>query len=350
MKQILAALNHSHANNIVHRDVKSGNVLFEYNDDQDEEASIKLIDFGDSANFSRDTSLTGLNGTPLYLAPEVIKGSYNEKCDIWSAGIILYQMLSGKYPFKGKDFREVLAAIYKCRYDFEDPAWSGISSEAKDMITGMLNHDVAKRLSAEEAISHPWILKYNKPKANPLKSEKNAPLVRDLLHNMHQFSKTQKLKSLVLLHIGNRLSAGGDTADLDEIFIYLDQDCDGAFGKEDFKRVFGHLKNLEVDAIVDSLDVNKSGLIEYSEFLSAALMDKIAQNEKLLRVAFDSFAEENGKICLSGLRERLSHLSTETLEDYIQEGDFDGDGEITFEDFKLMMKSDTQTRKQSWGI
>jgi calcium-dependent protein kinase len=91
------------------------------------------------------------------LAPEVIKGTYNEKCDIWSCGVVLYILLAGKMPFGGRRDTEVLRNVEKATYNISGREWRYISKSAKDLITKMLNPDFKARISAEEALQHPWM-------------------------------------------------------------------------------------------------------------------------------------------------------------------------------------------------
>jgi calcium-dependent protein kinase len=98
-------------------------------------------------------------GTAYYIAPEVLKGDYNEKCDIWSIGVILYILLSGKPPFDGNDDKEIVNNVRIGTYSLSGPEWKNISAEAKDLIKKMLTYDIAQRISAESALKHPWIKK-----------------------------------------------------------------------------------------------------------------------------------------------------------------------------------------------
>jgi calcium-dependent protein kinase len=98
-------------------------------------------------------------GTAYYIAPEVLKGDYNEKCDIWSIGVILYILLSGKPPFDGNDDKEIVNSVRIGTYSLSGAEWKNISAEAKDLIKKMLTYDIAQRISAESALTHPWIKK-----------------------------------------------------------------------------------------------------------------------------------------------------------------------------------------------
>ncbi len=163
MKQVINAVLYCHLNGIVHRDIKSDNILFLNNSIN---SPVKLIDFGISVKFSKDTKLKEKTGTVLYIAPEVIRGSYDEKCDIWSCGVLMYMMLSGLPPFYGANRKEVMAKISKGKFSFKSKIWTLISKEAKDLIEKMLTVDPEARPSCREVLNHPWFLKEEIVKIN----------------------------------------------------------------------------------------------------------------------------------------------------------------------------------------
>lgn len=154
MKQVLEAVNYCHRKNIVHRDLKPENLLLE---SQAEDAALKIIDFGTSALFNPSQKLSQKFGTPYYTAPEILSGKYDEKCDIWSCGVILYIMLCGYPPFNGKTDTEILTKTKSGKFAFPDKEWRNISAEAKDLVTKMLNKNQKLRCSAADAYAHPWI-------------------------------------------------------------------------------------------------------------------------------------------------------------------------------------------------
>jgi calcium-dependent protein kinase len=163
MKQVMNAVLYCHQNGIVHRDIKSDNIMFLENSI---DSPIKLIDFGISLKFEKNTKLKDKTGTVLYIAPEVLQGSYDEKCDIWSCGVLMYMMLSGVPPFYGATRKEVMQKISKGKFSFKSKVWSIISKEAKELIEKMLTLNPEKRPSAREVLNHPWFIKDQNVKIN----------------------------------------------------------------------------------------------------------------------------------------------------------------------------------------
>lgn len=125
-------------------------------------------------------------GTPYYISPEVLAGSYNKDCDLWSAGCILYILLCGYPPFYGEDDQAILRAVTKGAFDFDGDEWEDVSKEAKDLIKKLITKP-EKRLSAEEALKHKWFGLHKEKNNEPLKLKKRN------LNAFKKFVKTSKL-------------------------------------------------------------------------------------------------------------------------------------------------------------
>ena len=180
IKEILMAVAYCHANQVSHRDLKPENILIEF---KQNDISLKVIDFGTSHHYEAGNhQMTQLYGTPYYIAPEVLHGDYNEKCDVWSIGIILHILLSGMPPFYGSD-EEILAKVKNFRgtWEFADAKWHDISEEAKNFLRRLMHKDPAQRVSAQEALQDPWITQKVKPRHT------NTKLVTEALGNLNRF-------------------------------------------------------------------------------------------------------------------------------------------------------------------
>ncbi|KAJ4953236.1 hypothetical protein NE237_030068 [Protea cynaroides] len=146
MLPLMEAIAHCHRKGVAHRDIKPDNILF------DSRNQLKLADFG-SAEFFHGQLMTGVVGTPYYVAPEVLSGKdYNEKVDIWSAGVIMYVLLSGIPPFRGDTAAEIFEAVLRGNLRFRTGIFYSVSPAAKDLLRNMLSKDVSKRFSAEQVI------------------------------------------------------------------------------------------------------------------------------------------------------------------------------------------------------
>jgi len=136
---------------------------------------IKIVDFGTSLVYDEQRKLDEKLGTAYYIAPEVIKKSYNEKCDLWSCGVIMYILLSGEPPFNDPraDNEAIMKKVETGKYDIEHGVWKSITGEAKELIQRLLTYDPSDRISAEEALNHPWIVNNSECVVDP-KTAENA--------------------------------------------------------------------------------------------------------------------------------------------------------------------------------
>jgi calcium-dependent protein kinase len=147
MHKLLSAVKHLHDRNICHRDLKPENILFKRKND---EAQIKIIDFGLSKQLKDGERMKKKLGTPYYLAPEILEEDYGLEVDMWSIGVITYVLLCGYPPFYGEGPKELFRNIYHVSYEFVDEDWSFISDEAKDFISRLLVKDPSERLTIDD--------------------------------------------------------------------------------------------------------------------------------------------------------------------------------------------------------
>ncbi|XP_047077403.1 phosphoenolpyruvate carboxylase kinase 1-like [Lolium rigidum] len=161
--QVAQALALCHRRGVAHRDVKPDNIVLDgVEEDEAEDVSprARLADFGSAAWIGGGRRAEGLVGTPHYVAPEVVSGEdYGEKADVWSAGVVLYVLLSGgALPFGGETAKDVLSAVMRGSVRFPPRLFSGVSPAAKDLMRRMMCRDEWRRFSAEQVLRHPWIL------------------------------------------------------------------------------------------------------------------------------------------------------------------------------------------------
>lgn len=153
MKKLFSALSHMHAQGVVHRDIKPENIMLAKN------GELKLIDFGLSKRTQGNKKMKTIAGTPYYMAPEVLDGQYDSKCDTWSIGVLLYVFMSGYLPFQGENRNEVFSKIQNGKFHFKHQEFEVASPEVIDLIKKLLIVDPKKRLTAGEALKHPWFKK-----------------------------------------------------------------------------------------------------------------------------------------------------------------------------------------------
>ena len=327
-KQMMSAVNYCHKNGIVHRDLKPENLLYF---DKSENSPIKVIDFGMSKRLDHNKLLTEKVGTAYYISPEVIKGKYDEKCDIWSAGVILYILICGYPCFNGEDDREIMIAIQKGKIRFPSPEWDDVSDDVKNLILRMCCPP-EKRLNAEEVLNESWV------KDNALDNSKNT--IPKNINGFKEYARSNKFRKAVLTYIASRLSEK-EIKTIKEIFQRIDTDNDGKLTLEEMKKAFssGDLKMEFNEDIFKQIDTDKSGKIEYTEFISASLDKNIYMNEQKLRDAFNLFdTDKNGKISASEIERVLKlGINSKEIEDIMVKNDINKDGEIDFKEFMHMM-------------
>lgn len=227
-------------------------------------------------------------GTPYYIAPEVLNKNYTEKCDIWSCGVILYILLSGFPPFPGKNDREIMKNVLKGEYTLESEEWKYISDEGKDLVRRMLCYDPNKRLSAKDALEHKWFEKV-------LQKEKiSKEVIYHNLKNLKNFRAEQKLQQATFTFIASQLASKEEKQQLMETFKALDKNGDGTLSRQEILEGYMQLMDeeeaeAEVNRIMEMVDIDKSGEIDYTEFIAATLDRKKMVSKERLEQAFNMF-------------------------------------------------------------
>ena len=329
-RQMMSAINYCHKNGIVHRDLKPENLLYL---NKNENSPIKVIDFGMSKRFTHEKFMNEKVGTAYYISPEILQGKYDEKCDIWSAGVILYIIICGYPCFNGEDDDEIFAAIQKGKIQFPSPEWDDISEDAKNLIKKMCCPP-EKRLTAEQVLKEVWV-KDNAPNSSKTVA---IPLKKD---GFIAYANSNKLRKAVLTYIASRLSED-EIKKIKEMFQRIDVDNDGKLSLEEMKKVFskGEIKIEFNEEIFNQIDTDKSGSIEYTEFISACIEKNVYLNEERLREAFNLFdSDKSGKISRSEIEKVLKlGVNSKEIDAIMAKHDTNKDGEIDFKEFLEMMK------------
>ena len=327
-KQLMSAVSYCHSNKIVHRDLKPENLLLLNNDD---DTHIKIIDFGTSLIFKKkNTSMFDRVGTAYYISPEVIDGYYDEKCDVWSCGIILYILLCGYPPFNGRDDEEIFLNIRRLNYSFPSPEWNNISNDAKDLLKSIIC-DQFMRLNDEQVLNHIWL-------KNLAPNAKEGEKIQININSFKNYSSSNKLKKAVLTFIASRLSEE-EVKKLKENFQKIDTNGDGMLSLEEVKKAISHNKGISlsnVEQIFKSIDTDNSGNIDYTEFIAASLDKNIYLQENKLYEAFKLFdVDGSGKISKDEIAYILgTEKKSKEIEKLFKKYDTNNDGEIDFKELK----------------
>ncbi|KAJ4869757.1 Calcium-dependent protein kinase 5 [Raphanus sativus] len=332
-KIIVGVVEACHSLGVMHRDLKPENFLLVNKDD---DFSLKAIDFGLSIFFKPGQIFTDVVGSPYYVAPEVLLKRYGPEADVWTAGVILYILLSGVPPFWAETQQGIFDAVLKGYIDFDSDPWPVISDSAKDLIRRMLCSKPAERLTAHEVLRHPWICENGVAPDRAL-----DPAV---LSRLKQFSAMNKLKKMALKVIAESLSEE-EIAGLREMFQAMDTDNSGAITFDELKaglRKYGStLKDTEIHDLMEAADVDNSGTIDYSEFIAATIHLNKLEREEHLVAAFQYFDKDgSGYITIDELQQAcVEHSMTDVfLEDIIKEVDKNNDGQIDYGEFVEMMQ------------
>lgn len=338
MHQVLRGVYYMHSKQIAHRDLKPENFLL-CSDTSLDKVGVKIIDFGISSDFpAPGETLKSFVGSVYYAAPEVLNAEYTEMADLWSFGVIVYVCLCGNPPFGGEEDAEIEAKVITGKYEF-DEVWDDISPDAKDFVSKLLQMDWRnERLNAAQAMNHEWITK-KAPRASLKRLESTV-------QRLQNFTAQCKFKKIALQVVAAQMSEA-QIGYLRQNFQALDANGDGFLSLEELHdglQSSGLKEKSEIEALMKQMDANKSGKIDYTEFLSAAIDGKIYAKEDMCWSAFKFFDKNgDGKITKEEVLEVLSSneitLPSTEVEEMMREVTHSPCDEIEFRDFMAMMKS-----------
>ena len=347
MLQIFSAINYCHGMKIVHRDLKPENILI-VDRDKNDMPRVKIADFGTSKMFEKGAVQRKLVGSSYYIAPEVLKKHYDEKCDIWSCGVIMYILLSGRPPFAGDNDKEIMDKVAIGKYDLETSPFDKLSKSGKDLIRKLLVMEPSKRISAQEALAHPWF-KENKSRDlyNRIKDEST---IRKLIRNLKNYKRDSIIQETALAYLVHNFPQNKDVINACKLFNQIDVNGDGKINKDEFlkglqSKISSDTLKKDVDQIFQNIDMDNNGYIEYEEFVRAAVNKEHFISENVLRFAFRYFdKDDSGEIDFDEIESVFKESITdktnvhEALEKIIKEVDTNGDGKISFNEFADIMK------------
>ncbi|KAF8409562.1 hypothetical protein HHK36_005640 [Tetracentron sinense] len=320
-----------HFMGVMHRDLKPENFLLS---SKEEGALLKATDFGLSVFIEEKRVYRDIVGSAYYVAPEVLRRSYGKEIDIWSAGVILYILLSGVPPFWAETEKGIFDAILEGEIDFETAPWPSISSSAKDLVRKMLTHDPKKRITSAQVLDHPWIREDGEASDKPIDSA--------VLSRMKQFRAMNKLKKLALKVIAENLSEE-EIKGLKTMFTNIDTDKSGSITYEELKtglaRLGSNLSEAEVQQLMEAADVDGNGTIDYIEFITATMHRHRLERDEHLFKAFQYFDQDkSGFITRDELESAMKEYGMgdeASIKEIISEVDTDNVSDFLFEYLKL---------------
>ena len=356
INQILKAVLYCHKMNIIQRDIKPENIMITSRE-KNGCLQVKLIDFGTAKIFEKGHQESKYVGSSYYMAPEILKRKYDEKCDLWSIGVILYILLTGRPPFDGNDDEEILENVKKGVYDKWSYPFPLLSSQAKDLIVKLLQYDPKKRLSAEQALEHQWFKTAEfkkKDKVNTIAPE----LAKELIENMTKYKSDNILKCAVIAYLVHHITNTEECLEASKLFIKIDLNSDGKIEKHELVQGFEKYWNIskkeakeKVDLIFANIDTDFNGFIEYEEFVRAAVNSSIFMSQNYLKFAFNYFDRDaSGDITFEEIKKRFIQNAKNSnskvdkeLKKIFDSIDINGDGSISFGEFCKMMKNIMQS-------
>ena len=353
MNQLFKAILYCHSQNVIHRDLKPENIMITKRESNGC-LQVKIIDFGTAKIFEKGQSQNHYVGSSYYMAPEILNRKYDEKCDIWACGVIMYILLSGRPPFDGIDDNEILESIRIGKFDLKSHPFPTFSNECIDLITKLLCYNPKKRINASEALEHPWFKRkefIHKNKVNVIPKS----LAIQMINNMKNYNKNDNiLYCAVIAYLVHHNTNDEQCIEAGKLFNKIDLDCNGKIEKDELKKGMMEYWKLseeeiekEVNEIYENIDTDHNGYIEYEEFIRAAVDPKIFMSKNYLRFAFRYFDTDNsGRITFDEIKKRFMQNANNVnkkfeneLKEIYDSIDINHDGSISFEEFCLMMKS-----------
>eukprot|EP00191_Tetraselmis_sp_GSL018_P012249 CAMPEP_0177618164 /NCGR_PEP_ID=MMETSP0419_2-20121207/25380_1 /TAXON_ID=582737 /ORGANISM="Tetraselmis sp., Strain GSL018" /LENGTH=719 /DNA_ID=CAMNT_0019116945 /DNA_START=118 /DNA_END=2278 /DNA_ORIENTATION=- len=290
IRSILRFLSQCHSKGIIYRDVKPDNFLFL---STAEDSPLKATDFGLAIrHWPQEGNLKSRSGTPAYMAPEVIMQNYDEKCDLWSTGMVMYQLLFGKFPFwtdiRNHSLQEVWKSILVDKLDLNSTKVKRrMSAPALDLLKKLLERNPSKRIGAHDALNHPWI--------KELDTYPEMALGGTLVQRLQRFATYGRMKQMVLLTVTQELIARGRSkmlAELHDVFVGIDSKGVGYITHKDLLAMLqreGYLvTDDEVIQLVTRMDLNTNGAIDYEEMITALIDWDSMHSEESFGCAIDA--------------------------------------------------------------
>ena len=338
IRKVCKAVNYLHTRRICHRDVKLDNCLFATENSQE----VKLVDFGLARSFSFRAMHT-FAGTPLYMAPEVVCGVYRESCDVWSIGIMLFILLTGKLPFGVESQPDIIRALVSQELLFDANDWEHVSPFALDLVRKMLTFDPERRISIDQVLAHEWF------QSNPSQYVVSR-IPENLLDRLKHYKAPKRLQQIAIKVAVKYLSVEA-IQDLKVAFQYIDTRNTGwisaaqfieALNKTGLTAARDEVQSKRYAGFMSKIDYLHLGEINFTEFLAATLDLKQVLSEEVLYAAFRHFDVENaGYITIKDLTMAVRRtgvpLKSKDIDEMVAEMGLTEDCKISFARFRNIL-------------
>ena len=331
--EMLSAIKYLHERGIVHRDIKLENYLFE---STAPDAPLKLIDFGLSKHYDERESMRQVVGSAYYTAPEVLNGGYDQRCDLWSIGVIAYMLLCGSPPFYGETSHDIHRMALSEEPDYEGKL-HGASPAAVEFVRGLLTKDPDRRITIEDALRHDF-LRQMQPSVNDIVRQPSAETVQTLA----KFLGMSKARKMLLKAVAFSLNTS-QISQLREGFHAIDADHNGLISMEELKQSMqatGVYNKVRLEEIFQSGAVDRDAQLNYTEFCAAAMLRRLTIDEERLKLAFQNLDRQGtGYLTPESIRAVLGQEEEDqTIVDVLNELDFNKDGKIDYKEFLVYWK------------
>ncbi|XP_060188494.1 calcium-dependent protein kinase 28-like isoform X2 [Lycium barbarum] len=337
VRQMLKVAAECHLHGLVHRDMKPENFLFK---SSKEDSPLKATDFGLSDFIRPGKKFQDIVGSAYYVAPEVLKRRSGPESDVWSIGVITYILLCGRRPFWDKTEDGIFKEVLRNKPDFRRKPWSNISNSAKDFVKKLLVKDPRARLTAAQALSHPWVREGG--------DASEIPLDISVLSNMRQFVRYSRLKQFALRALASTLDEE-ELADLRDQFSAIDVDKNGVISLEEMRTALAKdlpwkMKESRVIEILQAIDSNTDGLVDFPEFVAATLhVHQLEEHnstkwQQRSQAAFEKFdVDRDGFITPEELKMHTGLKGS--IDPLLEEADIDKDGKISLSEFRRLLRT-----------
>ncbi|KAK3024457.1 hypothetical protein RJ639_042989 [Escallonia herrerae] len=345
VRQMLKVAAECHLHGMVHRDMKPENFLFKSPKD---DSPLKATDFGLSDFIRPGKKFQDIVGSAYYVAPEVLKRKSGPESDVWSIGVITYILLCGRRPFWDKTEDGIFKEVLRNKPDFRRKPWPNISSSAKDFVKKLLVKDPRARLTAAQALSHPWVREGG--------NASEIPLDISVLSNMRQFVKYGHMKQFALRALASTLDEE-ELGDLRDQFQAIDVDKSGSISLEEMRQALAKdlpwkLKESGVLEILQAIDSNTDGLVDFHEFVAATLhVHQLEEHnsekwQQRSQAAFEKFdVDRDGYITPDELKMHTGLRGS--IDPLLEEADIDKDGKISLSEFRRLLRTASMSARNA---